>query len=333
VPEAVGRHVPVLLQDAIQYLNVRPGGTYVDATLGMAGHSSAIARLLGAKGKLIAFDRDPEAMQIARERLAKLAEELGAEMPAVELIDEEFSTAGEKLAVGSVDGILADFGISSMQLGEAHRGFSFQADGPLDMRMNPRIGVTAAQVVNQADEKDLANLIYEFGEERRSRRIARAIVRARPITTTAELARVVSSCAPTMKHKGRSERHFIHPATRTFQALRIHVNGELEEIKALLEQAPRLLKPGGRLVVISFHSLEDRLAKDALREGASQGIYEILTRKPLTATDEERDRNPRSRSAKMRAAERIEQEKKSATEQKSWKESGPGSSYRTTKRK
>ncbi len=305
----------------------------LDATLGMAGHSSAIARLLGGGGKLIAFDRDPEAMAIARERLAKLAEELGAEMPTVELIDEEFSTAGEKLAAGSVDGILADFGISSMQLGEAHRGFSFQADGPLDMRMNPRIGVTAAQVVNQADEKDLANLIYEFGEERRSRRIARAIVRARPITTTAELARVVSSCAPTMKHKGKSERHFIHPATRTFQALRIHVNGELDEIKALLEQAPRLLKPGGRLVVISFHSLEDRLAKDALREGASQGIYEILTRKPLTATDEERDRNPRSRSAKMRAAERIEQEKKFATEEELWKRSGPGSSYRTTKRK
>jgi 16S rRNA (cytosine1402-N4)-methyltransferase len=329
MPEQVGRHVPVLLHDAIQYLNVRPGGTYVDATLGMAGHSSAIVRLLGPAGKLIAFDRDPDAMAIAKERLGRLAEELGAEMPAVELIDEEFSTAGEKLAAGTVDGLLADFGISSMQLSEAHRGFSFQADGPLDMRMNPRIGVTAAQVVNQADEKDLANLIYEFGEERRSRRIARAIVRARPITTTAELARVVAACAPTMK----SGRHFIHPATRTFQALRIHVNGELDEIKALLEQAPRLLKPGGRLVVISFHSLEDRLAKDALREGAKQGIYEILTRKPLTASEEEKDRNPRSRSAKMRAAERIEQDKKFATEKSSWQESGPGSSHRNPRRK
>ena len=323
------RHVPVLLQDAIQYLNVQPGGTYVDATLGMAGHSSAIARLLGKSGKLIAFDRDPEAMAIAKANLARLAEELGAEMPTLELIDEEFSTAGEKLEAASVDGILADFGISSMQLSEAHRGFSFQADGPLDMRMNPRIGVTAAQVVNRSDEKDLANLIYEFGEERRSRRIARAIVRARPITTTAELARVVAGCAPTMK----SERHYIHPATRTFQALRIYVNGELDEITALLEQAPRLLKPGGRLVVISFHSLEDRIAKDSLREGAKQGIYEILTRKPQTASEEETDRNPRSRSAKMRAAIRIEQQPKSTMQQKSWQESGPGSSHRGTRRK
>jgi len=323
------RHVPVLLQDAIQYLNVRPGGTYVDATLGMAGHSSAIARLLGPRGKLVAFDRDPEAMAIARENLARLAGELGAEMPTVELVDEEFSTAGEKLQAASVDGILADFGVSSMQLGEAHRGFSFQAEGPLDMRMNPRIGVTAAQVVNQADEKDLANLIYEFGEERRSRRIARAIVRARPITTTAELARVVAACAPAMK----SGRHFIHPATRTFQALRIYVNRELDEIKALLEQAPRLLKPGGRLVVISFHSLEDRLAKDALREGAGQGIYEVLTRKPVTASEEEKDRNPRSRSAKLRAAERIEQHRKFAADTSSREESGPRSSHRSSRRK
>jgi 16S rRNA (cytosine1402-N4)-methyltransferase len=164
--------------------------------------------------------------------------------------------------------------------------------------MNPRQGSTAAQVVNQTGEKELADLIYEFGEERRSRRIARAIVRARPITTTAQLARVVAAAAPAMK----SER--IHPATRTFQALRIYVNAELEEIEALLKAAPGLLKPGGRLVVISFHSLEDRLAKDALREGAQLGVYEILTRKPVTAEAEETDRNPRARSAKLRAAER-----------------------------
>jgi len=157
-------------------------------------------------------------------------------------------------------------------------------------------------VVNQFGEKELADLIYEFGEERRSRRIARAIVRARPITTTAELARVVSAAAPTMKSKGA--RQTIHPATRTFQALRIYVNAELEEIDALLGAAPGLLKPGGRLVVISFHSLEDRRAKDALREGARQGIYEVLTRKPVTAEAEETDRNPRARSAKLRAAEK-----------------------------
>ena len=164
--------------------------------------------------------------------------------------------------------------------------------------MDPRQGVNAEQVVNQFGEKELADLIYEFGEERRSRRIARAIVRARPITTTAELARVVSGCAPPMKRE--RGRHVIHPATRTFQALRIYVNGELDELKALLEFAPRVLKPGGRLVVISFHSLEDRLVKDAFREGAQTGTYEVLTRKPLTAEQDEMDRNPRSRSAKLR---------------------------------
>jgi 16S rRNA (cytosine1402-N4)-methyltransferase len=297
------RHVPVLLQQAIQFLNVRPGGVYVDATLGMAGHSSAIARLLGGKGRLICFDRDPHAMALAKEKLARLGEELGAAMPEVVFHDVEFSRAPELLEPGSVDGLLADFGASSMHFDEAQRGFSFQAEGPLDMRMNPREGPTAAQVVNQVGEKELANLIYEFGEERRSRRIARAIVRARPITTTAELARVVAAAAPAMKSKGA--RQTIHPATRTFQALRIYVNAELEEIEALLKAAPGLLKPGGRLVVISFHSLEDRRAKDALREGAQQGIYEVLTRKPVTAEAEETERNPRSRSAKLRAAEKV----------------------------
>jgi 16S rRNA (cytosine1402-N4)-methyltransferase len=295
------RHVPVLLQQAIQFLNVRPGGVYVDATLGFAGHAGEIARRLGAKGRLICFDRDPEAMELAKTKLARLGEEPGAEMPEVVFHDVEFSQAGALLEAGSVDGLLADFGASSMHFDEAQRGFSFQAEGPLDMRMNPRQGPTAAQVVNQFGEKELADLIYEFGEERRSRRIARAIVRARPITTTAELARVVAAAARTMK----SER--IHPATRTFQALRIYVNAELEEIDALLKAAPGLLKPGGRLVVISFHSLEDRRAKDALREGAQQGIYEVLTRKPVTANAEEMDRNPRARSAKLRAAEKVRQ--------------------------
>jgi 16S rRNA (cytosine1402-N4)-methyltransferase len=164
--------------------------------------------------------------------------------------------------------------------------------------MDTRSGPTAAQVVNEEDERELANLIYEYGEERRSRRIARAIVRGRPLSTTGELARIVASAAPAMKQER------IHPATRTFQALRIYVNRELDEIKALMEAAPRLLKPSGRLVVISFHSLEDRIAKDSFREGARQGIWEVLTRKPETAGEEEVDRNPRSRSAKLRAGER-----------------------------
>jgi 16S rRNA (cytosine1402-N4)-methyltransferase len=295
------RHVPVLSNEVLEFLRVRRGGVYADATLGLAGHSSLIARALGPEGKLIGFDRDSEAMEIARARLARLSEELGSEMPAVELVEEEFSRAAEHIAEGTLDGLLADFGISSLQLSGAHRGFSFQAelDGPLDMRMNTRTGVTAEQVVNQYGEKELADLIYEFGEERRSRRIARAVVRARPITTTAQLARVVSAAAPTTKQDR------IHPATRTFQAIRIHVNGELDEIQALLQAAPKLLKQGGRLVVISFHSLEDRLAKDALREGLQQGTYEVLTRKPVTASEEEMDRNPRSRSAKLRAAERM----------------------------
>jgi 16S rRNA (cytosine1402-N4)-methyltransferase len=296
------RHVPVLLQTAIRYLNVQRGGTYIDATLGYAGHASEMARRLGPEGKLIGFDRDPAALEIARQRLAALGEELGAAMPAMELHDVEFSRAGEALAGRRVDGLLADFGVSSMHLDEAQRGFSFQADGPLDMRMNPRQGVTAEQVVNQMGENELASLIYEFGEERRSRRIARAIARARPVTTTAQLARLVAAAAPAMKpERGR---HWIHPATKTFQALRIYVNAELSEIDALLEAAPGLLKPGGRLVLISFHSLEDRRVKDALREGARQGVWEVLTRKPETADAEETDRNPRARSAKLRAAER-----------------------------
>jgi 16S rRNA (cytosine1402-N4)-methyltransferase len=190
------RHVPVLFEVAVRSLDVRVGGTYVDATLGFAGHAGGIARLLGAKGKLIGFDRDPEAFAFATARLQALRDELGGEMPEVELHDVEFSQAAELLEPGTIDGILADVGVSSMQLDEARRGFSFQADGSLDMRMNPRQGVTAEQVVNQFGEKELADLIYEFGEERRSRRIARAIVRARPIATTAELARVVSGCAP-----------------------------------------------------------------------------------------------------------------------------------------
>ncbi len=297
------RHVPVLLQDAIRYLNVRPGGTYVDATLGLAGHAEAIARKLGGRGRLIAFDRDPEALELARVRLDELAEELGGEMPDVEIHGEAFSALGERVGEASLDGLLADFGMSSLQLDEARRGFSFQADGPLDMRADPRGGITAEQVVNQADEKDLANLIYEFGDERRSRRFARAIVRARPIKTTAQLARVISAAAPAMKSE--RIRHPIHPATRVFQALRIYVNAELDEISALLAASVKVLKPGGRLVVISFHSLEDRLAKDALREGARTGVFEVLTRKPVVAGEEETDRNPRSRSAKLRAAERT----------------------------
>ena len=293
------QHVPVLLDEVIEYLNVRPGGVIADATLGLAGHSSEIARRLGPKGKLIAFDRDPEAMEMAKARLEELRAELGSEMPEVRLIPRAFSTAASEIEPASLDGLLADIGVSSLQLDEAHRGFSFRSDGPLDMRMDPREGETAGQVVNQEDENELADLIYEFGEERRSRRIARAIVRARPITTTAELAKIVSAAAPAMKGDK------IHPATRTFQALRIRVNDELGEIRTLVDNAPSLLKPGGRLVVISFHSLEDRIVKDALREAGRNKVFEVLTKKPVIAGEEEESRNPRSRSAKLRAASKV----------------------------
>jgi 16S rRNA (cytosine1402-N4)-methyltransferase len=303
------QHVPVLLEESLNFLNVRAGGVVVDCTLGFGGHSMAIARRLGGSGRLICFDRDEQAMELAKARLAGLAEELGAGsgdgMPTVEFVGRPFSEIAEVMEPGTLDGLLADFGVSSMQLDEAHRGFSFRSDGPLDMRMDTRKGLTAEQVVNQADEEDLANLIYEFGEERRSRRIARAIVRARPLSTTAELARVISAVAPPIKGE------HLHPATKTFQALRIRVNDELGEIQTLLRTvsggAGSLLKPGGRVVMISFHSLEDRLVKDSFRESARLGELEMLTKKPVTASEQEALRNPRSRSAKLRAAERVSQ--------------------------
>ncbi|SNS90522.1 16S rRNA (cytosine1402-N4)-methyltransferase [Granulicella rosea] len=299
IAEAKPAHVPVLLDEVLEYLNVRSGGVYVDATLGLAGHTSAIVRRLGAKGKMICFDRDPEALEKAKARLAEVAQELGDAMPKMVFEPRAFSEAAQAMKPRSVDGLLADFGVSSMQLDEAHRGFSFRSDGPLDMRMDTRSGLTAEQVVNQFGENELADLIYEFGEERRSRRIARALVRARPITTTAELARIVSAVAPSMKGDK------IHPATRTFQAIRIRVNDELGEIQSLLQCAGSLLKPAGRLVLISFHSLEDRLVKDAFKAAKDAKVMETLTKKPVVASEQESLRNPRSRSAKLRAAEKL----------------------------
>jgi 16S rRNA (cytosine1402-N4)-methyltransferase len=311
-----GGHVPVLLKEAIDFLAVKRGGTYLDATVGLGGHSYEIARRLGAPGHLIGFDKDAAALERAAASCQLPAASEGGDRfrgtgedarrsvdpgdwPVVTLIHGSFAEVGSRFAPASVDGLLADLGVSSLQLSDAARGFSFQAEGPLDMRMNAMSGETAEQVVNHIDERELADVIYEFGEERRSRRIARAIVRSRPIRTTTQLVEVVAAAARSMKHER------IHPATRTFQALRIFVNRELDDLKALLEAAPGVLRPGGRLVVISFHSLEDRIVKDALRGGARQGLYRVLTKKPVTAGEEEIERNPRSRSAKMRAAERV----------------------------
>ena len=294
-------HAPVLLNKTIDFLAVKRGGCYVDATLGLGGHSSAIASLLGPEGKLIGFDKDPIALEMARQRLAA-PQERQQDWPEIVLHHASFAELAERVPAGSADGVLADFGVSSMQLDDAGRGFSFQAEGRLDMRMDPDAELSADQVVNQFDESDLADLIYEFGEERRSRRIARAIVRARPIRSTAHLAQVVSAAArPMNQPRGKG----IHPATLTFQAIRIYVNHELEDIRTLLVAAPAVLKPGGRLVVISFHSLEDRMVKDAMRDGARDGLYALLTKKPMTADLDEVRENSRSRSAKLRAAEKI----------------------------
>ena len=294
-----GGHLPVLLNEAIDFLSVQAAGTYIDATVGAAGHSYAIAKRLGARGRLIGFDKDPAALERARLRLEPPSGETEV-WPQIEYRQQSFAAVTE-LPPASADGLLADIGISSLQLADAQRGFSFQAEGPLDMRMDPGAERTADQVVNRFDERELANLIYEFGEERRSRRIARAIVRARPLRSTRHLAETIAAAARPMNQAERR----IHPATRTFQAIRIWVNRELDDLQALLTAAPHVLKPGGRLVVISFHSLEDRIVKDALREGAQRGVVRLLTKKPVTAGDAEIAQNPRSRSAKLRAAERI----------------------------
>jgi len=327
-PQGVGHggrssiHVPVLLKEAIDFLNVRRGGTYIDATVGLGGHSYEIAKRLGAPGHLIGLDKDPKALEIARERLQSTSREKAAsstshsspggdevlarndkergDWPQITQRHGSFAGLADSREL-KADGILADLGVSSLQLSDPARGFSFQAEGPLDMRMDPHSERTAEQVVNHLDERELADVIYEFGEERRSRRIARAIVRSRPIGSTSQLAQIISAAARPMN----SERG-IHPATRTFQALRIFVNRELDDLKALLEAAPRILKPGGRMVVISFHSLEDRLVKDAFRDAEKKyKYYRVLTKKPVTASEEELDRNPRARSAKLRAAEKV----------------------------
>jgi 16S rRNA (cytosine1402-N4)-methyltransferase len=301
-----GSHVPVLLKEAIDFLAIKRGGTYIDATVGLGGHSLEIAKRLGAPGHLIGLDKDPAALEIARERLvvgrsSLVVGENEQDWPKVELIHGSFADLANDERPRTYDGILADLGVSSLQLNDPARGFSFQAEGPLDMRMNTQAEQSAYQVVNQLDEVALADLIYEFGDERRSRRIARAIVRSRPIRTTAELAEIISAAARPMNQAERR----IHPATKTFQALRIYVNNELKDLQSLLNAAPQLLKRGGRLIIISFHSLEDRIVKDSLREGAKQGHYRILTKKPVVAAEEEVNQNPRSRSAKLRAAEKV----------------------------
>lgn len=314
-------HIPVLGPEAIALLAPREGGVYVDATFGAGGYSRAILEVPGTR--LIAIDRD-------RSAIAGGAELLGRSAGRLTLVEDRFSNLAEVCAaqgVAAIDGVVMDVGVSSMQLDQAGRGFSFRLDGPLDMRM-AQSGPTAADVVARASEGDLADIIYLFGEERHSRRIARAIVADRqetPFTTTRALADLVGRVV-------RSKPGEIHPATRTFQALRIFVNEELEELQTALAAAERVLKPGGRLVVVSFHSLEDRIVKNFLSERARTGggsrhlpevaqippSFQLLTRRPVVAGEDEVAHNPRARSAKLRAAERTSAPAHAADEASSW---------------
>ncbi|WP_240610853.1 16S rRNA (cytosine(1402)-N(4))-methyltransferase RsmH [Ammonifex thiophilus] len=284
-----------MVKEVLAYLAVKPGGLYVDCTVGGGGHAAAILALIGNEGRLIGLDRDPEALSFARERL-------GSD-PRVHLVHASFADLAEVLAglgVKEVDGVLYDLGVSSYQLDRPERGFTYREDAPLDMRFDPSSPITAADLVNRLEEEELARIIREFGEERWAKRIARFIVRARarrPILTTGQLVEIIKEAIP-----APARRRGPHPARRTFQALRIAVNQELEALKASLPQAADHLKPGGRLVVLSYHSLEDRLVKEFFRRSP---YLRPLTKKPLTPSPEEMERNPRASSCKLRAAEKI----------------------------
>ena len=291
-------HTPVLLDEVLEWLRVKPDGIYVDATTGAAGHSAAIAARLSS-GRLISLDRDARALRIARERLKEFASRVIFAQTAFSKIAE----AVHELGIVKVDGVLADLGVSSMQLDEAERGFSFRAAGPLDMRMSSGEAaedtLTAEEIVNRWPEKEIAALLYREAEEHDSRRIARAIVKARPLRDTAHLATVVAGAR---KQWGRQR---LHPATKTFLALRIAVNRELEELGQFLFRTPATLNSGGRWVVLSYHSREDRLVKRAFRESEKAGTLKVLTKHVIVPSEAEQEANPRSRSAKLRCAEKV----------------------------
>ena len=293
-------HITVMRREALEYLAVRPDGVYLDATMGFGGHTIAIAEqlraggpanVLGSNGFVLANDRDAESQRLAMPLIEPVADR-------VRLNHGTFSELPKALAANGierVDGLLADLGVSRYQLTEPERGFSFMSDAPLDMRMDRSQGETAAELINYSPEKYLADLIFQYGEERRSRRIARAIVQARPLRTTGQLTRILEA---TIARTGR-----LHPATRTFMAIRIATNGELEELDALLTLAPKLVKPGGRIVIITFMSLEDRRVKHSFQSLARAGQAILLTKHVVRPSDEEVALNPASRSAKLRAIE------------------------------
>ncbi|MBN1807455.1 MAG: 16S rRNA (cytosine(1402)-N(4))-methyltransferase RsmH [Planctomycetes bacterium] len=295
-------HTPVLINEVISLLSPRPGAVYIDGTLGAGGHSRAILEASAPDGIVLGFDWDDRAVDVAAEKLAPFGERVRLIRRSYAEMD---SVVDEMGFSGGVDGILLDLGLSSMQLSDPGRGFSFKTGGLLDMRMSRSLSVSAAELVNRLPEKELADLIYRFGDERRSRAIARAIVNARargPVETAEKLADIV------LRSGRRRGRWQIHPATRTFQALRIAVNDELSNLEKGLAAGRSLLAPGGVLAVISFHSLEDRIVKRAFREwSAGDGDFVRLVKKPITPSDDEVFRNPRARSARLRAVKRMEE--------------------------
>ena len=287
------RHIPVLVEELLALLQPRCGGVYVDGTIGAGGMALSLLQKAGPEGRLIGIDQDPEALTIARETLASCA----GQVTWVEGNFENISEILKENRLSGVDGIYADLGLSSMQLAEGNRGFSFQQEGPLDMRMSLSSLKTAWEILSQSSEESLADILFQYGEERLSRKIARRIKEAlheKKLKTTLDLANLVFYCYPPQKRHGR-----IHPATRTFQALRIAVNRELEALKKFLAEAPFCLKPRGVLALISYHSLEDRLVKNAFRHFSKEG-FSLLTKKPIVASREEQNQNPRSRSGKLR---------------------------------
>lgn len=283
-----------MLAESLEYLAVKPDGRYLDCTAGLGGHTTAIAALLTGGGRLISNDRDPQSLEMARKNAAEWKDRIDFQQSSFSELAQS-RLAQSELSHSDLDGLIADLGVSRFQLTDPERGFSFQAEGPLDMRMDQSQGATAADLLNHSAEKAIVDWLHQLGEERRARKIAGAIVRARPIRSTLHLAGVVERAAPRTGP--------LHPATRTFMALRMVVNREQQELDALLKAAPRMVKPGGRIVIISFMSLEDRKVKEKFRELKAQGRASILTKKPLEPSEQEVRENPPSRSAKLRAVE------------------------------
>ena len=303
------QHVPVLFQEVLDILNPIPGGFYLDGTLGAGGHSRGILERSSPDGQVVGFDRDPQALAVAKGNLA----DFGDRIIAIQDSYQNFRSYLNNLNWHTVDGILLDLGLSSMQLDQPERGFSFREAGPLDMRFDPGQALTAADLVNGLPREELADLLFKYGDEKQSWKIADAIIANRPLVSTQDLAELI-------KKVTRNPKTRIHPATRTFQALRIAVNSELDALEAFLPKALESLKPGGRLAIIAFHSLEDRIVKTFFRRESTdclcppevpqcvcghQAQLKVLTRRPIQPVEEEISRNPRARSAKLRAAEKI----------------------------